>query len=102
AAEQIDVVDVEAPERCLQSLEHVAQLHAQHLHLVAIDVEVDGGVAGGESREHPAQTGVGIGSDDEAAQYLSQRRRLAAAQVLQNVGEASARSQAEDRGWREG
>ena len=45
APEQIDVVDVDAAERGLQRLEHVGDVDAEDLRLVAVDVEIDRGVA---------------------------------------------------------
>ena len=61
AAEQVEVVDVEAAERRLQRVEDVADLDAQHLRLVAVDVETDLRRVGGEGAEDAGQLGLLVG-----------------------------------------
>jgi hypothetical protein len=53
AAEQVEVVDVDAAERRLQCGEHVGHRQPQRLRLLAVDIEEQGRVGGGEGGEHP-------------------------------------------------
>ena len=58
AAEDVEVVDVVAAERRLQRVENVADLDAEHLRLVAIDIEIDLRRVGGVGAENtPASSG---------------------------------------------
>ena len=58
AAEHVEVVDVEAAERRLQGVEDVADLDAQHLRLVAVDVEIDLRRVGGVGAEDAGELGL--------------------------------------------
>ena len=64
AAEQVEVVDVVAAERGLQGGEDVAHLDAQHLRLVAVDVEIDLRRVGGEGGEDAGELGLLVGRHD--------------------------------------
>ena len=68
AAEHVEVVDVEAPQRRLQGVEDVADLDAEHLRLVAIDIEVDLRRVGGIRAVHAGKLGFSIGRYHQAAQ----------------------------------
>ena len=73
----------------------------EHLRLVAIDIEVDRRVGRREGAEHAAELRVLVGRDQQAAQRLRQRLRVAAAEVLQHVAEPAAGAEADDRRRRE-
>ena len=61
AAENVEVVDVVTAERRLQRVENVADLDAEHLRFVAIDIEIDLRRVGGVSAEHAGKLGLLIG-----------------------------------------
>ena len=68
AAEQVEVVDVEPAERRLQRIEDVGDLDAQHLRLVAVDIETDLRRVGGEGAEDtPASSGCWLALTTSAA-----------------------------------
>ena len=58
AAEHIEVVDVETAQRRLQRVEDIADLDAEHLGLVAIDIEIDLRRVGGIGAEHAGELGL--------------------------------------------
>ena len=97
AAEQIDVVDIVAAERGLQRLEDIVERHPQYLRLVAIDIEIDRRIGGRERAEDAAQPRVLVGRYREPAHDLRERLRIAAAQILEHIGEAAAGAEADDR-----
>ncbi len=97
AAEQIHVVDEVAAERGLQRLEDVLERDAEDLRLVAVDIEIDRRIGRRERAEHAAQLRVLVGRHHQPAQHLRQLLGIAAAQVLQHVGEAAAGAEADDR-----
>ena len=78
AAEQIEVVDVEAAENGLERVEHVADADAQGLHLVAVDVEIELGRVGGVGGEHRPERRVLVGGEDEPASGCGELGRIAA------------------------
>src|SRR6185436_6637830 len=98
APEQIEIVDVETAEYRLQSIEDGGDIHAQRLHLLAVDVEVELRGVRGVRREHPAERRVLIGGEDQTARDGCNIGSSPAAQVLQLVLEAAARPQADDGG----
>ena len=102
AAEQVEVVDVQTAQRALQRGEHVVDLHAQRLRLVAVEVEVELRRVGGEGAEHVEQLGLLVGLDDQPAHHLGELGDVAAAQVLQLVLEAAGAAEADDRRQVEG
>src|SRR5207248_4632514 len=51
ASEEVEVVDEDAPQCRLQRIEHVVHAEAQRLRLLAVDIEIYRGIAGGEGRE---------------------------------------------------
>src|SRR5262249_46311736 len=67
AAEHIEVVNVKAPQRRLQCIEYVGDLHPQHLRLVAVDIEIDLRRVGGIGGVDAGELGLGIGGDDQPA-----------------------------------
>src|SRR5436305_336301 len=67
AAEQVKVVYVKAAERRLQRTEDVADLDAQHLRLVAVDLKPDLRRVGGVGAEDASKLGLLVGGDEEAA-----------------------------------
>ena len=102
AAEQVEVVDVEAAEGGLQGVEHVAHLDAQHLRLVAVDVEKDLRRVGGEGAEDAGELGLLVGGHDQAARDGGEIGRRLALQGLQHVLEAAGAAEPEDRRQVEG
>ncbi len=78
AAEQVEVVDVEAAERALQRGEHVVDVDAQRLRLVAVEIEVELRRVGGEGAEHARQLGLLVGLDDHRAHHLGELGDVAA------------------------
>ncbi len=102
AAEEVHVVDIIAAKRRLQCLEDGAQRHPEDLRLVAVDIEIDGRVGRREGAEDAVELWILVRSDKQATQHLRQRLRIAALQVLQNVSEAAARAEADDRRRRKG
>src|SRR5262249_27871551 len=83
----------------------VVQLHAQHLHLVAVDIEIDRRIGCGKRAEHARELRLLVGSDGEAAQRLCERLWVAAAQILQHVGETAAGTETDNgrrREWNDG
>ena len=97
AAEQVEVVDVEAAERRLQRVEDVADLDAQHLRLVAVDVETDLRRVGGEGAEDAGELGLLVGGDQQAAHHGREVGRALALQRFEHVLEAAGVAEAEDR-----
>ena len=102
AAEQIEVVDVEAAENGLERVEHVADADAQGLHLVAVDVEIELGRVGGVGGEHRPERRVLVGGEDEPASGGGELGRIAAPQILELVLEAAAGAEPDDRRQVEG
>ena len=102
AAEQIEVVDVEAAENGLERVEHVADADAQGLHLVAVDVEIELGRVGGVGGEHCPEGRVLVGGEDEPASGCGELGRIAAPKILELVLEAAAGAEPDDRRQVEG
>ena len=97
AAEHVEVVDVVAAERRLQGIEDVGDLDAQHLRLVAVDIEIDLRRVGGIGAEHAGELGLLVGRHQQAAQRRGEIGRRLALQRLQHVLEAAGVAEAEDR-----
>ena len=104
AAEQVEVVDVEAAQRRLQRGEDVGDAQPERLRLVAVDVEEQRRVGRGEGREH-ARSAAGPGWPPRPAPRIT-RAELAPAscpsQCLKLVFEAAAGAEADDRRQVEG
>jgi len=97
--EKVDVIDEISAQRGLQRLKHAVERNAENLRLVAVDIEVDRWVRCRVGAEHTRQLRILIGGDGEPAHGLRERLRIAAAQIFQHVGEAAARTKADDRWW---
>ena len=97
ATEEIEVVDVVAAKESLQREEHVVQLDAQRLDLVAVDLELDLRDAGIEAAvdEPDLRTLARLGQ--QPLQDLRELRGIRADAVLQHEGEAAGRAQPADR-----
>src|SRR5262249_47464929 len=98
AAEQIEVVDVEAAERRLQRVENVYDLDPQHLRLVAIDVEIDLRRVGGEGAEDCGELGLLIRRHEEGALYGRDLGGRLSLQRLERILESAGVAETED-GW---
>ena len=97
AAEQIELVDVEPADGRLQRVEHVRHRDAEHLRLVAVDVEIDLRRVGGEGREHAGELRLLVRRDQHRPRDRRDVERLLALQRLQHVLEAAGAAEAEDR-----
>ena len=98
AAEQIEVVDVEAAERRLQRVEDVADLDPQHLSLVAIDLEPDLRRIGRVGAEDAGKLGLLVGGDQKPAHDGGDIVGTLALQRFERVLEAAGTAEPEDRG----
>ena len=96
-AEEIEVVHVITAEERLQREEHVAQLDAQRLDLVAIDPEFDLRDARIETAEDEADLRSLARFGEKILQDLRQLRGIRAATILQHESEAAGSAQAADR-----
>ena len=77
AAKSIEVVDIETPQRRLQGVENVADLNAEDLSLVTVDVQIDLRRIGVVSGKYPSELRLTIGRDRKAAKDRGQvSRRL--------------------------
>ncbi len=97
AAEQIELVDVEAADGRLQRVEHVRHGDAEHLRLVAVDVEIELRRVGGEGREHAGQFRLLVGRDQHRPRDRGDVERRLALQRLQHELEAAGAAETEDR-----
>ena len=89
AAEEVEVVHVLRAEIELQRVEHVGGGDADLLGLLAIDVGVDRGRAGGEQREHAGEVGIAVGRARERLGGVRERLRPETAAILQHHLEAA-------------
>ena len=69
AAKNIEVIDVVTAECGLQCIEDIADLDAEHLRLVAIDIEVNLRCVGGVGAEHTGELGLAVGGHKQAAKH---------------------------------
>ena len=69
AAKNIEVIDVVTAECGLQCIEDIADLDAEHLRLVAIDIEVNLRCVGGVGAEHTGELGLAVGGHEQAAKH---------------------------------
>ena len=97
AAENIEVVDVETAERRLKCVENIADLDAEHLRLVAIDVEIDLWRVGSIGAEHAGKLGLLVGRHDQSAKHRRDVGGRLALQSFEDVLKAAGTAQAEDR-----
>ena len=97
STEQVDVVDEITTERSLQRLEDVTQFDTEDLHLVPIDIEINGRVRGGKGTEDVVELRILVCRDRQAAQDLRKLLRVRASQILEHIGEAAAASETKDR-----
>ncbi len=96
-AVEIEVVDVDAAQRCLQRGEHVAHVEAKHLRLAAVDVEIERRIGRREGREHAREPRVAIGGSDQPAGDAAYRGRILPLQRLELILEAAAGREPDDR-----
>ena len=96
AAEHVEVVDVVAAERRLQGIEDIGDLDAEHLRLVAVDIEIDLRRVGSIGAEHARELGLPVGRHEEAAERCREIGRRLALQRLQHVLEAAGTAEAEN------
>ncbi len=80
----------------MQGIEDVGDLDAEHLRLVAVDVEIDLRRVGGIGAEDAGEFGVLVGRDQEAAHGRGNVGRRLALQRLEHVLEAAGVAEAED------
>src|SRR5262249_36138547 len=88
-AENIEVIDVETAQRRLQGVENIADLDAQDLSLVAVNVQIDLRRVGTVSGENTGKLGLGIGRHRQPAQDRSQVSRRLSLQRLEHELEAA-------------
>ena len=81
----------------MQRVENVADLDAQHLGLVAIDIEIDLRRVGGIGAEHAGKLGLLVGGNDQPAHDRGNVGRRLALQRFEHVLEAAGIAEAEDR-----
>ena len=98
----VEIVDIEAADGRLQRVEEVGDLDAEHLRLVAVDVEIDLRRVGGEGAEHAGEFGLLVRRDQQAAQGLGDFGRRLALQSLEDILEAAGVAEPEDRRQVEG
>ena len=87
SSEQIEIVDKDAAQRRLQGAEHIVHAEAERLRLLAVDVEKNRRVAGGESREDAGQPRVLVGGREEALHHAVHRSGVLPFEPFESVFE---------------
>ena len=95
--EQIEVVDVPAPEQRLKRRIHIRQRNSQLQHLLPVDVQIKLRQIRPERREHARQFRTPVRFRHQFIQHLLQMLRIGSRPVLQHKGEPPCRPDARNR-----